>query len=251
MNGDTNFHQEEHGEDNKSDNDAQQRQLYIVDISGFENDVHKNSLEQLLINYTYEKVTQFYITKVQQFEINKHQEDLEKYLDHEKINSYHVHYQQIFDLLDKQYMSIFSLLNQSNVLLQTKTMSNIIQSYNMMNNELLDLLYQKFQSHAHFLCGEVDHSSSWVKELQEENKKKKKDQKKKQHYFTIKHYYHQVTYDITNFIEKNHNDINVYSFNILSKTTCTLLTTLLNEKNLQKKKKINPIHLFQNNIYHN
>lgn len=161
----------------------------VLDIFGFE-DFESNSFEQFCINYTNEKLQQFfnqYIFKLEQEEYDKESIKWEKI----KFTDNQV----CIDLIEAKPTGIISLLDE-----ETKFPKGTDESW-------LQKLEQNFSKHLHYIKPKT------LKGV-----------------FGIKHYAGEVIYDVTGFLEKNKDSISEDLIDIIKKSKISWISNTFTPK---------------------
>ncbi|GAB5366355.1 hypothetical protein AAMO2058_001136700 [Amorphochlora amoebiformis] len=167
----------------------------ILDIFGFEI-FELNSYEQLCINFTNEKLQQFF-----NFHTFKQEE---KCYREEGISFTKVPYidnQPVLDLLEKKQKGILPMVDEELVVPKGS------------DTTLIRKMHNRYSKNPHY----------------------REEHKKKLELFTILHYAGAVTYDSRGFMEKDRDKLNDEAYALLSKSTCVFLASLFPKQDTRNK----------------
>jgi len=176
--------------------DATKYSIGILDIFGFEI-FELNSFEQLCINFTNEKLQQFFNFHTFKQEEKCYKEEGIKYTKVPYIDN-----QSVLDLIEKKPKGILPMVDEELIVPKGSDLTYI--------NKL-------HTQHG----GDKDY---------------KEEKRKQLELFTVLHYAGQVTYDSRGFLEKNRDRLNDDAYALLSKSTCQFLSKLFPKESSSRKK---------------
>ena len=169
----------------------------ILDIFGFEI-FQVNSYEQLCINFTNEKLQQFF-----NFHTFKQEEECYRAEGIDFVKVPYIDNQPVLDLIERKRKGILPMVDEE-IIVPKGTDTTLVQK-----------LHKVHAKDKHY----------------------REERKKRSCLFTVVHYAGAVTYDVTGFLEKNKDRLNDEAYNLLSKTTCRFLSPLFPANRTTKQAK--------------